>query len=278
MTSPKQLLDAHDIQPKKSLGQNFIHDPNTLEKIVASAELSGSETVIEIGPGTGAMTAILARQAEQVVAVEIDTRLEPLLTAAVAGLDNVRVVFADVLGQPLPQVAATDSYVVVANIPYYISSRILSHALESEPPPGRMILTVQYELAERIIARPGDMNLLAVSVQFFGSPHIVARIKPSVFWPRPDVDSAILRIDTHTESPLSVPVPDRRAFFRVARAGFSQKRKQLKNALGGGLAIKAAQAGELLDAAGIDPKRRAETLSLDEWAKLTHTLTQAGVV
>jgi 16S rRNA (adenine1518-N6/adenine1519-N6)-dimethyltransferase len=160
-------------------------------------------------------------------------------------------------------------FVVVANIPYYISSHLLRHLLEASSRPARLVLTVQYELAERITAKPGRLSLLAVSVQFYGEAQLLARIKPAVFWPRPDVDSAILRIDTYAQPP--VEIPDERTFFRVVQAGFSQKRKQLKNALGGGLGS-SETAAHILDAAGIDPRRRAETLMLEEWAALARAL------
>ncbi len=158
-------------------------------------------------------------------------------------------------------------YTVVANLPYYITSAILRHLLETEHHPQRIVITVQREVAERIIAEPGDMSLLAVSVQFFGQPEMVMRLNPSVFWPRPDVESAVLRIDVYDQP--QVDVPDTALFFRVVRAGFSQKRKQLRNSLSGGLRISKAQADDLLNAGGVAPQRRAETLSLEEWAALT---------
>jgi len=161
-------------------------------------------------------------------------------------------------------------FVVVANLPYYITSAILRHLLEPYRRPRRLVVTVQEEVADRLVALPGDMSLLAVSVQFYGKPQIATRLNPAVFWPRPDVGSAVVRIDTYDNPP--VDVPDAKTFFRVVRAGFGQKRKQLKNSLGGGLGIKAKVAGEMLEQAGIDPTRRAETLSLEEWAALTRTV------
>ena len=266
MTNPKILLDHHDIAPKKGLGQNFLHDPNALEKIVDTAELMPTDTVLEIGAGTGTLTEVLAQQARHVVSVEVDERLRPILEAQLAPYDNVVLVFEDILKVDVLHLIGPKDFVVVANVPYYITSAILRHLLERHRRPRRLVLTMQQEVAERIVAAPPEMSVLAVSVQFYGQPQIVTRLKPGAFWPRPDVDSAVLRIDTYDRPP--VEVPDSKVFFRVVRAGFGQKRKQLRNALSGGLAITSAAAGDLLASAGIDPTRRAETLTLDEWAAL----------
>jgi 16S rRNA (adenine1518-N6/adenine1519-N6)-dimethyltransferase len=265
--NPKSLLDQYGIAPKKSLGQNFLHDPNLLQKIVATAELRPNDTALEIGPGTGTLTVLLAQAARRVIAIEVDERLKPVLDRALESYSNVWVIYQDVLTVDIPMLVRPDDYVVVANLPYYITSAILRHLLENDHPPRRLVLTVQMEVAERLTAQPPDMSLLSVSVQFFGQPRIVTRLKPGVFWPRPDVDSAVVRIDTYDRPP--VDVPDSKTFFRVARAGFGQKRKQLKNSISSGLGLNAEATNALFEAAGIDPRRRAETLSLDEWAALT---------
>lgn len=272
MTNPKVLLDLHEIAPKKGLGQNFLHDPNALEKIVDTAELMPADTVLEIGAGTGTLTEALARQARHVVSVEVDERLRPVLEAQLAPYDNVVLLFDDILKVDVLQLIGPQDFVVVANVPYYITSAILRHLLERHRRPRRMVITMQQEVAERIVAQPPDMSILAVSVQFYGQPQIVTRLRPGAFWPRPDVDSAVLRIDTYDVPP--VDVPSDKLFFRVVRAGFGQKRKQLRNALSGGLAIKSAVAGELLIEAGVDPTRRAETLTLAEWAALSHAFAR----
>ena len=266
-TNPRTLLDQYELQPKKSLGQNFLHDPNTLEKIVNTAELMPDDTVVEIGPGTGTLTKLLAQKARHVISIEIDASLRPVLEQELAPYDNVVVMYEDFLKVDVLRLVGAKDFIVVANVPYYITSKILRNLLDSHRRPRRIVLTVQMEVAERIIAEPGDMSLLAVSVQFYGKPQIVTRLKPGVFWPRPDVDSAVLRIDCYDD--LLLDVPDSKTFFRVVRAGFSQKRKQLKNSLSGGLGIKSRAAGDMLDEAGIDATRRAETLSLEEWAALT---------
>jgi 16S rRNA (adenine1518-N6/adenine1519-N6)-dimethyltransferase len=265
--NPKRLLDSHAVHPKKALGQNFLHDPGALEKIVESADLMPDDVVLEIGPGTGTLTQVLARSVRKVVAVEIDERLRPILEEELADYPNALVIYQDILAVDVATLMRPDDYVVVANVPYYITSAILRHLLEIKHKPRRLILTVQHEVAERLIAQPNDMSVLSISVQFYGQPRILNHLKPAVFWPRPDVDSAVVRIDVYPEPP--VDVPDEKTFFKLVRAGFGQKRKQLKNALGGGLGIDSAQAADLLEQAGIDPRRRAETLTLEEWASLT---------
>lgn len=273
--NPRALLDRYAIQPKKSLGQNFLHDPGVLDKIAAAAELTPADTALEIGPGTGALTERLAAAARRVVAVETDTRLQPLLAERLAGCGNVELVYADILTVDVPTLMGPEPFIVAANLPYYITSAILRHLLEAPRRPRRLVLTVQQEVADRIMAAPGDLSLLAVSVQFYGQPRAVMRINPAAFWPRPDVDSAVIRIDVYDQPP--VDVPDERAFFRVVRAGFSQKRKQLKNALGGGLGLNGEAAAALLAQAGVDPRRRAETLALAEWAALARAAAENGL-
>lgn len=265
--NPKQLLEQFQLLPKKSLGQNFLHDPNALEKIIATAELMPEDTVLEIGPGTGELTERLALSARHVIAVEIDSRLEPILSARLSPYDNVTVLYQDILETNVLALVRDEPFVVVANVPYYITSAILRHLLEAPRRPRRLVLTMQLEVAERLIARPGDLSLLGVSAQFYAHSQIATRLKPGAFWPRPDVDSAVVRMDTYAAPP--VDVPDERTFFRVVRAGFGQKRKQLKNAIGDGLHMNAEAAGAMLETAGIDPRRRAETLNLEEWASLT---------
>lgn len=263
MTNPKQLLDAFEIVPKKSLGQNFLHDPTVLSQIVQNAQLPNGAVVLEIGAGTGALTTLLAQNAGRVVAIETDERLAPLLTQQLADYDNIELRWGDFLKMPID---LGDVYYVVANLPYYITSAVLRKLLEATPPPQRLVLTVQKEVAERMLAEPGQMSILSVSVQFYAQPRLVMKLNPAVFWPRPDVESAVVRLDVYEQ--FAVDVPDTKTFFRVVRAGFGQKRKQLKNSLAGGLGIKASAAQLLLQQADISPSRRAETLNLEEWAAL----------
>jgi len=270
--NPRERLEAYGLHPKQALGQNFMHDQNALEKIVASAHLAHDETALEIGPGTGELTAALARVARRVVAVEADERLVPLLEERFAQAHNVYFVFEDILKTQVAALVGTEPYAVVANVPYYITSAILRHLYDAPTHPRRAVITMQLEVAQRIVARPGDLSLLGVSVQYYGKPTLVSKLNRGVFWPRPDVDSAILRLDTHL-TPI-VDVPSDEAFFRVVRAGFSQKRKQVKNALAAGLAIPQADAEACLQEAHIDPQRRAETLALDEWAALARLVDE----
>jgi 16S rRNA (adenine1518-N6/adenine1519-N6)-dimethyltransferase len=269
----RRYLDAHallreyQLQPKKSLGQNFLVDPNGLEKVMLAAGIGPNDAVLEIGAGLGSLTVLLAQTAGQVVAVEIDRSLLPPLTQALSAYRNVRIVEGDILKLPLEELIPGEGYLVVANIPYYISSAILRRLLGAETRPARMTLTVQQEVAERICARDGKLSLLALSVQVFGAPKIEARIPAGCFYPVPDVDSAVLSLALYPQ-PL-IALEDMDDFFRLARAGFSQKRKTLRNALSAGLALPAAEIEKLLRAAGIDPQRRAEMLSIPEWKRLT---------
>lgn len=267
MTNPKALLDHFGVIPKKSLGQNFLHDPQALEKIADAAELMPEDTVLEIGPGTGALTEVLAKRVKRVIAVELDRRLEPIMALTLAPYGNVEVIFDDIMNVNIPELFGIEDYVVVANVPYYITSAILRLLLENKSRPRRIVLTVQLEVAERMVAKAGDSSLLSVSAQFYARPKIVARFNKAVFYPRPDIDSAVVRLDVYDTPPVDVPNAD--LFFRVVRAGFGQKRKQLKNSIAEGLHIDADSTAALLQAAGIDPKRRAETLKLDEWAAIT---------
>ena len=261
------LLRAHGLQPKKSLGQNFLADPSGLDKVIQAAGLSPEDTVFEIGAGLGSLTVLLAQTVRRVIAVEIDRGLIAPLTEAVSEYDNVRIVEGDILKIPPEELNLGEAYLVVANIPYYISSAIIRRLLETQNRPARIVLTVQQEVAERICAKDGKFSLLALSVQVFGVPRIQARIGAGCFYPAPDVDSAVLSITLFPQPLIATEELD--AFFRLARAGFSQKRKTLRNTLSAGLGLPAVQAESLLAAAGIDPRRRAETLSIAEWGQLT---------
>lgn len=267
---PKVILDQYGLSPKQSLGQNFLHDEGLLARIAAAADLAPEDEVLEVGPGLGALTRQLCRLARRVVAVELDGRLLPALEGQLAGCANVELVHADVLSLD-PTDWFARPYAVVANVPYYITGAILRHLLESHPRPRRLVLTVQREVADRLTARPPQMSLLAVSVQYYGRVRLVSAIKAGAFWPRPDVDSAVVRIDVDEARLGEGDAAGERAFFRVVRAGFSEKRKQLKNNLRQlGLDDEAIAAA--LAAAGIDGRRRAETLEVGEWERLAKEL------
>ena len=270
----RRLLEEWNLRPSKGLGQNFLIDQTVLERIVAAAELTPDDVVLEIGAGLGTMTERLARDAGHVVAVELDHRLIPVLQSVLANLDNVTPTQGDILAlDPAALVGDFDlQYQVVANLPYYVTSAVLRHLLEATLKPRRMVITVQREVAERIVARPGQMSLLAVSVQFYGRPRLLFRIKPGSFYPSPEVQSAVVRVDLYDTPPVSVGEGGADAFFRVVQAGFSQRRKQLRNTLAAGLRRSPEEVAAKLKAAHVDPRRRAQTLSLEEWARITHAL------
>jgi 16S rRNA (adenine1518-N6/adenine1519-N6)-dimethyltransferase len=267
----KEILYRLHLHPKKGLGQHFLVDNRILEGIISAAELAPDDIVIEVGAGAGILTLELARRARQVLAVELDSELASALSQVVAPLSNIRVINADIL-QVTPAellgggAAFPSRYKVVANLPYYIASAVLHHFLKAEPKPGLMIVMVQKEVGEAIVAWPGGMSLLATCVQFYSKPSIIEYVPARSFYPPPKVDSVILRIVPY-EQPL-VKVSDTVEFFKLVRAGFSAPRKQLRNALAQGLRLSPAEAVALLEKAGIDPQRRAETLALQEWAKV----------
>lgn len=263
---PGNLLRAHGLRPKKGLGQNFLVDDAALRQVVAAGAIDPASTVLEIGPGIGHLTRYLACAARRVVSVELDAELIPILRAVLAVYTNVTLIQGDIMRQDPAALGIENGYLVVANIPFYITSALIRRLLETPIKPARLVLTVQEEVAERICAGPGDLSLLALSVQVYGLPKIAARIPAAAFYPPPDVDSAVLRIDLFSQPRIMAGQLD--VFFRLIKAGFSQKRKTMRNAMAGGLAWEPGRAATLLAAAGIDPQRRAETLSLDEWSSL----------
>lgn len=269
------LLKRHQLQPKKQLGQNFLIDPNHQEKILAVAQLEPTSIVLEIGPGLGAITGPMLKQAKAVLAVETDSAMVQVLQSELGDQPNfwlekadiLTITPADLLAQHLPNFTPGQAFVVVANLPYYITSAVIRHLLEQSHPPRRIVITIQKEVAQRIMAQPGNLSLLAISVQFYGQPTLHHVIPRKAFYPAPKVDSAVLSIDLYGEQPLPISQPNR--YFEVVKAGFSQKRKQLKNALAGGLGRQTTTITPLIEQAGLDPRRRAETLTLAEWAALT---------
>lgn len=269
---PRQILDRYGIAPKQSLGQNFLYDEGLLARITDTAELSPDDAVLEVGPGLGALTRQLARAAGRVVAVELDDRLLPVLRYELEPFANVEIVHDDILAFN-PASWFDGPYVVVANVPYYITGAILRRLLDGRPRPRRMVLTVQREVAERLAAKPPDMSLLAVSVQYYGSVRVIGAVKAGAFWPRPEVDSAVIRVDVADRFAgwEEGGKGEEEAFFRVVRAGFGEKRKQLKNNLRRlGLSDEAIAAA--LESVGVDGRRRAETLSVEEWEQLVNAL------
>ena len=270
----RAVLRRYGLRPDKRLGQNFLEDPSILEKIAAAAGAGPEDSVLEIGPGLGSLTRYLAASAGLVVAVEIDADLIPPLKSVTAGQPNIRILHGDILKLAPSEIIEQPGYLVAANIPYYITSAILRHLLENEPRPRRIVLTIQKEVAERICAEPGDLSLLALSVQVYGQPQISSIIPAAAFHPAPKVDSAILVVEIYPE-PLIHPalLP---AFFHLIKAGFAQKRKTLRNSLSTGLRLSKSETEVLLGRTEIDPMRRAETLSIAEWRRLSALIVLPG--
>ncbi|MCW5878952.1 MAG: ribosomal RNA small subunit methyltransferase A [Anaerolineales bacterium] len=264
-----QLLRTHGLRPDKRLGQNFLVDDSHLERIVEAAGVQPGDEVLEVGPGLGSLTRHLAAAAQRVVAVELDSDLLPALRSVLADRPNVEIVHADILKVNLSQHFSQPGFLVVANIPYYLTSNLIRHLLEGALRPARLALTVQKEVAQRACAGPPEMSLLSLSVQLYGRPQLVHHIPAGAFYPAPKVDSALLLIDLFEEPALPVESVD--VFFKLAKAAFAQKRKTLANSLGAlwGKAESAAR----LQAAGIDPRRRPQTLSLTEWGALLEAVS-----
>jgi 16S rRNA (adenine1518-N6/adenine1519-N6)-dimethyltransferase len=262
----RNLLYAHHMRPNKSFGQNFLVDRDILQRIVETAELEPGDQVLELGAGTGVLTRELARQARRVVAVELEQDMLTLLAKTTRDYINIEIIERNLLYVDPQDVFGRERYKLVANLPYYITAPTFRHFLESANPPRLLVVMVQYEVAQRIVAEPGDLSLLGVSVQFYGQPRIVARVPARAFYPAPKVDSAILRVDIHEQAPLTPR--ERDTFFRVVQAGFSERRKQLHNSLAHGLHRKDEEIRGWLATAGIEANRRAETLSIEEWLRL----------
>lgn len=264
------ILHRFKLRADKKLGQNFLIDENIVRNIVAAAELSDKDTVLEVGPGIGTLTQGLAESGASVVAVELDKRLLPVLDATLEGYDNVRIVNGDILQVDIMQTVGVDEFKVCANLPYYITTPIIFALLEKRLPMERLVAMVQKEVAERMAAKPGgkDYGALSVAIQYYTEPEIAFIVPPSSFIPAPSVDSAVIVCKRREKPP--VEVCDEALFFRVVKAAFSLRRKMLNNSLKN-MGIKGEQVAKWLELAGVDGKRRAETLSLEDFAALTNT-------
>ena len=270
----RQLLRQFGFKPKKRLGQHFLIDEAVLERILSAAELSPGDIVVEIGPGLGILTEGLARRGARVIAVELDSKLVALLKKRLAAFPDVKIVHADilevtprqVLQDNLPASELARGYKVIANLPYYITSPVLSHFLEAQPRPSEIVVMVQKEVGEAIAAAPGKMRLLSVKTQFYSKPAIMSYVPAASFYPPPKVDSVILRLDVYSQPPIEIP--NAASFFDVVIHGFSSPRKQIHNSLAHSLEMPPSQVTLLLEKTGIEGERRAETLSLEEWREL----------
>jgi 16S rRNA (adenine1518-N6/adenine1519-N6)-dimethyltransferase len=267
LTRTKRLLASYDLHAKKGLGQNFLVEGGILKKIAAAAELAPADTVIEVGPGLGVLTETLVEQAGRVIAIELDNNLAAILKTRFADNNKIAVINEDVLKVNTADILGTETkYKVVANLPYYITSAVIRHFLEAPVKPDTLVLMVQQEVAKQITAKPGEMSLLSVSVQLYGKPTMVGKVSAHCFYPAPNVDSAILKIAVYPTA--KIETGDITGFFDIVRAGFSANRKQLVNSLSKGLQLAKTEIIPVLDKAGIDLQRRAETLTIDEWGVL----------
>ncbi len=271
LSQTKDLLRSAGLEAKKSLGQHFLVDGAYLQSILSAAELTRDDQVIEVGPGLGVLTQALAERAGKVIAVEKDDNLSALLKERLVSYRNVAIVNEDIMKADVTSLVAmfasgdTPRYKVVANLPYYITSPVLRLFLEARTKPERLVVMVQKEVAKQICAQPGDMSLLSVGIQLYGQPKIVKYVPARAFYPAPDVDSAVLKISVFPAPRVDVDVS---TFFAMVRAGFSAARKQIRNSLSKGLDLPKEEVLELLAAADIDARRRAETLSIEEWGRL----------
>ena len=270
----QHILNRFKLRADKKLGQNFLIDENVVHQIVAAAELSEADTVLEVGPGIGTLTQGLAESKARVVAVELDTRLLPVLATTLNGYDNVRVAHGDILKVNIMEEVGAPSFKVCANLPYYITTPIIFALLEKRLPMERLVAMVQKEVAERMAAQPGgkEYGALSVAIQYYTEPKIAFIVPPTSFIPAPAVDSAVIVCKRREKPP--VEVCDEGLFFRVVKAAFSLRRKMLSNSLKN-MGIKSEQVAKWLELAGVDGKRRAETLSLEDFAKLTNSFNEA---
>ena len=290
-----RILQAFHLKADKNLGQNFLVEESVVNRIAKAAELTPEDTVLEIGPGIGTLTQALAMTGASVVSVELDKRLIPVLQETVGAYKNVRIVQGDILKVNIPEIIAevkadrktadaagevaeadsemkqSDTFKVCANLPYYITTPIIMYLLEQKLPLERLVVMVQKEVAERMTAGPGgrEYGAISVAMQYYTEPKIAFIVKAGSFLPAPKVDSAVLVCKKRSKPP--VEVPDEKTFFKVVAAAFSVRRKMLNNSLKNMGGLNGDQVKAWLDRAGIDGKRRAETLSLEEFAMLART-------
>ena len=282
-TESKRIMEIHGLRHKKSLGQNFIIEANIIEKIIKAAKLTKQDIVVEVGPGLGALTQGLANAAGRVLAVEIDQKLVPVLRELFSDTPNIIIHSGDALKTDFnaltrPLRAGADyneGFVVVANLPYYITTPLMMHFLESNFPWRRQILMVQKEVAERVMAKAGtkEYGALSLAVQYRAGVEIAFTVPPNVFYPKPKVDSAVMVLKKLSEP--GAKVKDEKLFFAVIKAAFGQRRKTLNNALAAGLGIEKAELARVFAEACIDGGRRGETLTIQEFAVLANLLYQS---
>lgn len=283
LVNPKetiQVLQKHHFQFHKKFGQNFLIDPHVLDKIIEAAQVTKDDFVLEVGPGIGTLTQYLCECARHVLAVEIDRELIPILRQTLSAYDNVDVIQGDILKQDIVNIANVYNegrpIKVVANLPYYITTPIIMELFESHVPLANVTVMVQKEVADRMKARPGskDCGALSLAVQYYAEPYIAAFVPPNCFMPRPNVGSAVIRLDCRSRVPVSVT--DEKLMFRLIRAAFNQRRKTLQNAIAnsGELPFSKAEAAEAIERAGLDANIRGEKLGLPEFARLADIIKE----
>lgn len=278
-----KIREKHGFKHSKSLGQNFLSDIHIIEDIIDGSDIEPEDLVIEIGPGMGVLTAAAAERAGKVVAVEIDKKLIPILKETLADYDNIEVINADIMKTDLAEIVeahrppAGGKVRVIGNLPYYITTPIIMKLLEENVPADSITIMMQKEVADRIKAAPGgkDYGALTVAVGFYCTITHVADAPKEVFVPRPKVDSTVIRLDLREECP--VDIIDKKIFFETVKGGFGQRRKTLLNSLTGVRGLSKPDIADALDAAGIDPKRRAETLDLDEFASVANEIAKRAL-
>ena len=269
----KEILSRHNAQPSKMMGQNFLIDQTILDAIIKASHIGKEDTVLEVGPGIGTLTRELAQYAKNVIAIEKDRAMIGILKETVHDVSNIEIIQGDVLENTHYKLPT--HYKLVANLPYYITSAIIRMFLETKNPPQEMILMVQKEVGQRICAKPPHMSILAASVQFYGDARIISSVSKGCFWPKPNVDSAIIKITPRNNAELYAELRRKKdgvdLFFRIVKAGFLQPRKQLINNLSVALKKEKSQIQDWLLQNNLKPSQRAETLTMQDWVNLTNT-------
>ncbi len=285
LAQTREWLKQYNLHARKRLGQHFLINPGILHNITRAAALTPEDIVLEIGPGLGVLTRELVKQAGWVLAVELDNSLCEILKKNLAAFRNISIINRDILEiEPAeliqqersrfpPALAQVEKYKLVANLPYYITAPIIRHFCEARLKPQEMVIMVQKEVAKNITAEPGELSILAVSVQFYGKPQIAGYVPAGNFFPAPKVDSAILKVSVYEKPPFEVTAEE--SFFEIVRAGFCAARKQIGNSLAQGLDIPKAEVLSLLEKVGVAAQRRAETVSLEEWARMERVFSEA---
>ena len=267
------LLRKHNIRPKKSFGQNFLVDDDALDQILTAANFTGTDTVVEIGPGLGVMTEHLSRHAKNVTAIELDNKLADLIKERTRKVPNINIISGDILKMPPSSFVSEDRYLVVANLPYSIATGILRHFLEADKKPQRMIVMVQKQVGENICASPGRLSILGISIQVYSQPKLLFTLKPDSFYPSPKVDSAVIELTVYDKP--QIPEDMIGMFFSTIRAGFRSPRKKIKNSLALGLQLPTTTINQWLLDAHLDPQQRPQNLTIEEWVDLTTVINRS---